>query len=99
MIEEFDHRVVGNEEINMAVAVVIGESDTQAFAAFCETDFLRDFREMAVAVVVVDERRNGLKDVRMTIGTVAFFVFAAPDVVEIPLKVAEDNKIEQAVIV
>src|SRR5207249_8309283 len=45
VIEEFDHRVVGNEEINMAVAVVIGESDTQAFAAFCETDFLRDFRE------------------------------------------------------
>src|SRR5438034_10667791 len=61
VIEEFDHRVVGNEEINMPVAIVIGESDTQALAGFCETDFLRDFREMAVAVVVVDEWRNGLK--------------------------------------
>src|SRR5438034_11441959 len=45
VIEEFDHRVVGNEEINMPVAIVIGESDTQALAGFCETDFLRDFRE------------------------------------------------------
>src|SRR6266704_2600603 len=54
---------------------------------------------MAVAVVVVDERRNGLKDVGVAVGTVAFFVLATPDIVEIPLKVAEDNKIKQAVIV
>ena len=60
---------------------------------------MRNFGEVPLAIVVIDERRNGLKNIRMTVGAVAFLVLAAPNVVEIPLKVAEDNEVEQAVVV
>ena len=99
VIEKFDHGVVGDEEVNVAVAVVIGESDAQGFAGLREAVLLRDFRKVAVAIVVIDERRNGLKNVGVTIGAVALFVFAAPDIVEIPLEVAEDHEVKQAVVV
>ena len=99
MIKKFDHGVVGNEEINVPVAIVVRESDAEPFAGLGETDFLGNLGEVAVTVVVVDQRRNGLKNVRMTIGAVALFVFAAPDVVEIPLKIAENHEVQQAIIV
>src|SRR5437870_13565328 len=46
---------------------------------------------------MVDERSNGLKDVRMAVGTIALFVFPTPDVIKIPLNVAQDDKIQKTV--
>jgi hypothetical protein len=99
VIEELDHGVVGDEEVDVAVAIIVGESDSQAFSGFRETDLLRDLGEMTIAIVVIDERGDGLEHVRMAIRTVTLFVFATPDVIEIPLNVAKNNEIEKAVIV
>ena len=58
-----------------------------------------DLGEVAFAVVVVDEGGDGVEDIGMAVGAVAFAVFAAPDVVEVPLHVAEDDEVEEAVVV
>src|SRR2546426_262928 len=50
-------------------------------------------------VIVIHERRDGLEDVGVAIGAMALLVFAAPDVVEIPLHVTQNNQIQQAVAV
>src|SRR5262249_54063818 len=99
VIQEFDHGVVGDEEINMAVAIVIRQRDSETFAGFGEANFLRDFGKVAVSVVVVDERRNRMKEVGMTVGAIAFFMFTAVYVIEIPLEIAENNQVQQAVVV
>src|SRR5260370_6437040 len=99
VIEEFDHGVVGYEQIDMSVAIEVRNGDAEALARFRKTDFLRDLSKVAVAVIVVDQGRDRPKKVGMTVRTKTFFVLAAPDVVEIPLEVAENHQIEQAVII
>src|SRR5437667_2777148 len=99
VIEKLDHGIVGHEDVDAAVTVIIGKGDAEALAGLREAALLRHFGEMAVAVIVVHERRDGLEDVGVTIGAVALLVFAAPDVVEIPLHVTQNDKIEQAVVV
>ena len=83
----------------MAVAIVVGDGDAETFARFREADFLRDFCKAAVALIVIDKRSDGLKNVRMTVGAKTFLVLATPDIVEIPLNIAKDNEVEQAVVV
>src|SRR2546425_633609 len=99
VIQKLDHGIVGNENVDVAVAVVIGESDAKPLAGLREAALLRQFGEMTVAVIVIHERRDGLEDVGVAIGAMALLVFAAPDVVEIPLHVTQNNQIQQAVAV
>ena len=54
---------------------------------------------MAIAVVVVDERRDGREDVGVAVGAIAFAVFSAPDIIEVPLQIAQDDEIEKAIVV
>src|ERR1700674_4644680 len=54
---------------------------------------------MTIAVIVIDQRSDGLEIVGMAIGAVAFFVLAAPDVVEVPLDIAKDNGVEEAIVI
>src|SRR6202022_476937 len=46
VIEELDHGVVGDEKVDLSVAVVIGDRDTQALAGLGYPDFVRDFVEV-----------------------------------------------------
>src|ERR1700676_2015737 len=69
VIEKFDHGIVGYEDVDFAVVVIIAESDSQALAGLGQSNFLADLGEMAVAVVVKNERGNGLENVGMAIGT------------------------------
>src|SRR6266566_3479385 len=95
VIEKLDHGVVGDENVDVAVAIVIRKGDAEPLAGLREAALLRHFGEMTVAVIVVYERRDGLEDIWMTIGAVAFLVFAAPDVVEVPLHVTQNDEVEQ----
>ena len=40
MVEKFDHGVVGDEKVNVAVTIVIRKRDAQTFSRFREADFL-----------------------------------------------------------
>src|SRR5713226_1235981 len=99
VIKKFDHRVVGDKQIDMSVAIEVRNGDAEALARFRKADFLRNLGEVAVAVIVVDQGRDRPKNVGMAVRTKTFFVLAAPDVVEIPLEVAKNHEIEQAVII
>src|SRR4029077_19476186 len=97
VVEELDHGVVGDKEIDVAIAIVVRQRNAESFASLRKANFLGDFGEMAVSIIVVDQGRNRLEDVGMAIGAVAFFVLAAPDVFKIPLNVSQNDEIEQAI--
>src|ERR1700761_3981044 len=40
VIQKLDHRVIGNEEIDMAIAVIICDRNSQALAGFRDSDFI-----------------------------------------------------------
>ena len=52
---------------------------------------------MAVAIIVVNQWRNRLEVVRMAIRAISRFVFAAPDIVKVPLQIAQHNQVQQSV--
>ena len=54
---------------------------------------------MPVAVVVVDERCNWFEIVGMAVRSVSLAMLAAPDIVEVPLQIAENEQIQESVIV
>ena len=83
----------------MAVAIVVGDSNAQAFPRNTQTNLLADFGEAAVPIIVIDQRPNSFKGVGMAVGAQAFFVLAAPEVAEIPLQVTEHNQVETAVVI
>ena len=98
-VEVFEHGVVGDGDVDFAVAVEVGDGDAEAFAGFVEADFCGDFGEVAIAVVVEDEGRDGLEGVGVAVGAVAFAMLATEDVVEVPLHVAEDDEVEEAIVI
>src|SRR5581483_12161340 len=76
-VEELDHGVVGDKQVDVAVAAVVGNGNAQAFAGLPDSDAIGDFGETAVAVVVEDERLRGLEGVGMAISAAAFAMLAA----------------------
>src|SRR6266404_3059347 len=54
---------------------------------------------MAIAVIMKDERSDGLENVGMAVGAKALLVLAAPDVIEVPLHIAHDDQVEQAIVI
>src|ERR1700730_2050945 len=81
----------------MAITVIIGDSDAQPLAWLTQAYLLRDFGECSVLIIVEHERGNGLEEIGMTICPVAFLVLPAPDILEIPIRIAEDNQIQESV--
>jgi len=67
VVEKFGHGIVGKKEIDASVAVVVGKRNAQSFAGNGEAGFLCDFREMPVAIVVVHQRGDGAKGIRMAV--------------------------------
>src|SRR5256885_6815283 len=68
VVEIFDHRIVGHEQIDVAVAIIVRDGDAETFARFREADFLRNLSKVPVAVIVINKRGDGLKNVGMTVG-------------------------------
>src|SRR5580704_18770988 len=91
VVKEFGHGIVGNEEIDVPVAVVIRNSCAQAFARLCQSNLFGNLGEVTVAIIVVNQGRNRPEVVRMAVRAMTFFMFAAPDVVKVPSQISEDN--------
>jgi hypothetical protein len=87
----------------MAITVIVGDSDAQPLARLTQAYLLRDFGECSVLIIITiiviaeHERGNGLEVIGMTICPVAFLVLPAPDILEIPIQIAEDNQIKESV--
>src|ERR1700730_135908 len=81
----------------MAITVIIGDSDAQPLAWLTQAYLLRDFGECSVLIIVEHERGNGLEVIGMAICPVAFLVLAAPDIIKIPIQIAQDNQIKESV--
>ena len=96
-IKEFRHGIVGDKEIDMAVTGVIRNSYAQAFARLCQAKLFRNFGEVTVAIIVVNQGGNRLEIVGMTVRAITFLTFAAPDVVKVPRQIPQDNEVEQTI--
>src|SRR5271168_4409822 len=99
VIQKFIHGIIGNEKIDPPVAIVIRDCDAEPLARFGQTQFLRDLGKVAAAVIVVNQRRNGTKGIRMAVSAVSFYMLAAPDIVEIPIHVAQNNQVEKPIVI
>src|ERR1700730_10432616 len=87
-IEKLKHRVIGYHNVDLAVAVVVCDRNTEPLAGLVETRFGRDFAETPVAVVMVDESGNRRKNVWVTVRAITLSVLSTPDVIEIPPQIA-----------
>src|SRR6185369_11114063 len=97
LVQKFRDRIIRDKNVDPSIAVVVGNRDTQSFAWFCEIALLRDFCEMPVTIVVIYQGRNWPKLIGMAIRPITRLVFSTPDVFEVPLQVARDHQIQQAV--
>ena len=91
MVEKFGHRIVGDKEVEAAVAVIICEGNPQTLARKPKAGFLRNFGKVSLAVVVVHQWRNRMETIRMAVRPVAFFALAAPDIVKVPLQISKHD--------
>ena len=99
VIQEFAHRIVGHEKVDVAIAIVVSNTDAQPLTRRCQSQLLRNLCKVTAAVIVIDKGRNGAKRVWMAVSAKPGLVFATPDIVEIPIQVAQYNEIEQAVVI
>src|SRR5271165_7132133 len=97
VIKELNHRIIGHKKIDLAVTIVVGDRKPKPFPRFTETHLLCDLGKRSILIIVVHEWGNGLEEIRMAVCAIAFLVLAAPDIVEIPIQIAEDNEIEEPV--
>ena len=85
MKQKFEHGIVRDEQVYFPIAIAVGQCDTEAFSRFREADFFSYFSKVSIAVVMINERRNWFEIIRVAIRAVTFAMFAAPNIVEIPL--------------
>src|SRR5712671_2488966 len=89
VVKKFGYGVVGHKDVQMAVPIVIGESNAQPLARLRKAYFVRNFSEVAVAIVVIHQWGNRVISIRMAIRTVTFSALATPGVVKVPLQVSK----------
>src|SRR5207245_3369683 len=99
VVKMLNHGIIREVEVDASVMIVIGQSDAESLGRFCEANFLGDLCEVAFAIVVINQWRDGGKSVGMAVGAITLAMFTAPDIYEIPLQVAEDNQVEKAIVV
>ena len=88
LVEELGNGIVGDEDVDATIAVEVCDRNSECVSGLCEPRLFCDFREMAITLVVVNERGNGSEFVGMTEGTVSLLAFSAPDIGEVPLQIA-----------
>src|SRR6266566_3143424 len=67
--------------------------------AFEIPTLIRNLGEVTVSIVVVNQRRDRLKQIRVAIGSVSFAMLSTPDIFEVPLDVSQHYQIQKAVII
>jgi hypothetical protein len=77
VVEKLLHGIVGNENIRVAIAVVVCNRDPQPFAGMIESYLRGNLGKVAVAVIVVNQRSDRRKEIRMALGAVPLTVFTA----------------------
>src|SRR5581483_595097 len=82
VIQKLRHGIVCYYEIDTAIAVVIGNGNTEALARLCHANLLGNFSEVDIAIVVIHQRCDGLERIRMAIRSIALSVLSTPDVVK-----------------
>src|SRR5205807_3743313 len=91
--KKFANGVIGNHNVNAAIMVEVGDGDPQPFAfEFGEAGLLRDIGEMTFAIVVIQDRRDAVENVRAAIAATARQMLSAVGVViKRPVQVAGDD--------
>lgn len=97
--EEFGRTVVGDKKVDAPVTVVVGNGNAQRFGGLVQAQLMRHLGEMAVAVVVVNEHRNGWKMIGVAVASIALTMLPTPQVFPVPLDIAFHDQVEQSVIV
>ena len=78
MEQELRHAVIGDKEIDAPIAIVIGDGNTQRFRRLVEAQLVRYFREVSMAIIMVDQHRNRWKIIRVAVASVPLAMLAAP---------------------
>ena len=99
MKQEFLHQIVGNEQIDASVLLVIANGQAERLGRLVEAQLVRHFGKMAIAVIVIHKHRDRRKDIRMAITTIAFPVFATPLIVPVPRHIASYDQVQQPVVI
>jgi hypothetical protein len=97
--EELGHGVVGNEEIDPSILVIIRDSYTERLGGDVEAEFVCNLGKMAVSIIVIDKHSDRLEGIRMTVPPIAFAMLAAPDISPIPSNIAIHDEFQKSVIV
>src|SRR5438128_4358940 len=56
VIEELDHGVVGNKEIDITVAIIVRDGHAKSFPWFAETQLLCDLGECSIFIIMINKR-------------------------------------------
>ncbi len=97
--QELRHGVIGNHNVRPTVTVEVADRNAEALARLLNTCLLRNQTELAITVVVIEERRDRLEYIWVTVGTIASLMFAAVDVVKRPFQVSGDDEIQPTIFV
>ena len=98
--EKVWHGVVGDKSIRKWVVTEVSKSDCHTFAQeSVNADFVRHVSKRAIAVVAVERVVQGQVFVRVAVGAETFFERTVRVLVDFPVAVVDDEKIEEAVIV
>ena len=95
MEKEFLHRVVSDIEIDATITIVVSDRNSKALGRLVQSQLVRDLLESAIALIVVYQHGNWLKDVGMTVAAILFAMLrATPKIIPVPRYVAHDDEIE-----
>jgi hypothetical protein len=95
-VKELQHRIVRDENIGMAIPVIARNRNPKSFARSIESNLRGNLRKVPIAVIVIDERDDRLKEVGMAIGTVILTVFTAPHIDQIPLQIPKNHQMSRS---
>jgi hypothetical protein len=98
--EKVGHGVVGDKGIEKAIAIEVSEGDAHALAEEgVDAGLMRDVGEGSVAVVAIEGVMQRQVEVGMAVGAQALFESAVGILVDFPMAVVDDEKIEQPIVV
>ena len=92
-------RVIRDHDVNPAIMIVIGNRDAKTLARLVDPRFVRNLGELAIAVIVIKQRRDWFEDIGMAICSIAFPALTTKNICKIPLHVACNHKIKEPVVV
>src|ERR1035441_5365321 len=71
--EVFRHRIIGEQDIHEAVAIIVRDREAQTFSRLVDSSLMRYLGELPTAVIVKQKYRFRLEQIGMAIRTGAIF--------------------------